>query len=106
MYYHPTKPIQLDKISAKTLRHFRRSLELEGSCVVWTGGKSRDGYGLIYINRKAIHVHRLAWVLANGEIPPGLIIRHRCPAFNKLCVLHLDIGTDKDNANDRKLDAL
>jgi hypothetical protein len=102
--HYPIKPIRLADISARTLRHFRRSLDFDGDCVVWTGGVSKQGYGLIYINQRAIFVHRLAWVLAHGDLPDGLMIRHRCPKFNRCCISHLAIGTHSDNVRDAKID--
>ena len=72
-------------------------------CWIWTGclGKGRyDGYGRV--NRRGISklAHRWSWELANGPIPNGKIICHRCD--NPPCVNpeHLFIGTDKDNMLD------
>jgi hypothetical protein len=47
-----------------------------------------------------VRAHRAAWILANGPVPEGLIVRHKCD--NPLCVNvgHLELGTFKDNTND------
>ena len=44
--------------------------------------------------------HRVAWMLTNGAIPPGLHVLHRCD--NPPCVRpdHLFIGTHTDNMRD------
>jgi hypothetical protein len=43
-------------------------------------------------------VHRYAWTLAHGPVPPGLVVRHRCD--ERLCTAeaHLLCGTFADNA--------
>jgi hypothetical protein len=54
-----------------------------GDCWLWTGCKSKKGYGRIsrYLNKKsiAISTHRAAYEMATGElIPTGICICHRC----------------------------
>src|SRR3972149_2453231 len=74
-------------------------------CWPWTGPKFSQGYGYAWRARKAglpQGAHRLAWTLANGEIPEGLLVCHRCD--NKPCCnpAHLWLGTIKDNMRDRE----
>lgn len=46
------------------------------------------------------YAHRFGWTLANGEIPPGMCVLHRCD--NPPCVnpTHLFLGDRRDNAID------
>jgi len=70
------------------------------NCHLWTGFIDKHGYGLITSDKRCWLAHRLAWVRANGAIPDGLFVLHRCD--NPRCVNpeHLFLGTAKDNARD------
>lgn len=70
-------------------------------CWLWTAAIANDGYGQLAVNRKHCLAHRLSFKIANGGIPDGLRVLHRCD--NPPCVnpAHLYAGTDRDNARDR-----
>ena len=68
----------------------------EEGCWEWQGFRNAQGYGE-YRHKKA---HRVSWELANGQIPDGLYVCHKCD--NPSCVRpdHLFLGTAKDNVHD------
>jgi hypothetical protein len=71
------------------------------TCWLWTGGGvGWNGYARVKVEGKRIFVHRFSWSLANGPIPTGKVICHRCDV--PLCVNpeHLFIGTQSDNIRD------
>lgn len=71
------------------------------ACWPWTGGRYSTGYGRMSMGRKKTGAHRLAWAIANGPIPDGLVICHTCdnpPCCNPA---HLWAGTNQDNTADR-----
>lgn len=88
------------------LRVDRRGDEV---CWEWQGVRYPNGYGSIRGSasyrdgrdvRRSFLTHRVAYEIANGPIPDGLIVRHTCD--NPPCVnpKHLLLGTYKDNNRD------
>lgn len=70
-------------------------------CWEWTGAFGSHGYGVIgVVGNKTQTTHRVAWETANGPIPPGLFVLHRCD--NRRCVRvdHLYLGDAKQNSED------
>lgn len=64
--------------------------------------RNRSGYGVIVVQCQRVLLHRLAWEVANGPVPEGLFVLHRCD--NPPCCLlaHLFLGTHEDNMADAK----
>ena len=72
----------------------------KNGCREWTASKDKDGYGRFKVKGKSHRAHRIAYVLANGSILPGVLVCHKCD--NSSCVEdgHFFLGTDKDNRRD------
>ena len=76
--------------------------ELDGNnCLIFSGSRDKDGYGLIGVRGKNIRVPKLAWELKyEVKVPFGLNVCHTCdkpPCFNPD---HLFLGTYLDNMRD------
>ncbi len=67
------------------------------ACWKWQGHHSADGYGKCHYKGKTIHVHRLAYELAIGPIPDGLVIDHLCR--HRWCAnpYHMEPVTSREN---------
>lgn len=77
--------------------HVQRSGDHD--CWTWMASYTGSGYG----SWRGTGAHRVAYTLAKGAIPGGLLIRHLC--HNRACVnpAHLAVGDEKDNARDTLL---
>lgn len=79
---------------------FWKNVDKSSDCWIWTGSIAGNGYGAIRCNGKQKGAHRVAWMLAHGDIPSGMVVRHSCD--NPLCVRvdHLSLGSVAENSHD------
>ena len=80
-----------------------------GGCHLWIGFVGSEGYGEISYRGRRRGTHCVAWEMANGPIPAGQVVRHRCEADYppgdltcRRCVRldHLLLGAPADNSAD------
>lgn len=69
-------------------------------CWLWTASCRDTGYGQIRVNKRSVKAHRFSWELANGPIPLGLCVLHKCDTPACVRPDHLFIGTQQDNMKD------
>ena len=84
----------------------------KGGCDLWIGALDGGGYGRFYKGGKLHPSHKIAWMIAYGEIEtehvtdsagreqPLTILRHKCDIRNCVNPEHLILGTQQDNVND------
>lgn len=69
-------------------------------CHIWLGAVDRRGYGKITIGGRTVAAHRVAYEAANGPIPAGLNLCHRCDLPACINPDHLRPGTQLENIKD------
>lgn len=95
------KPLECAEIVAR----FARFVQIADGCWLWTGSRAgswkggQHGQFALY-HGENIYAHRLSYLLFNGPIPSGLVVRHTCDVGYCVRPSHLLIGTHKDNAHD------
>ena len=81
------------------IERFDAMIDRSGDCHVWTGTKTKDGYGVFFVAGKTLLAHRLQQALSGGN-PAAEVVMHTCD--NPYCVNadHLEDGTHKANMAD------
>lgn len=75
--------------------------ELENGCIKCISHcTDKDGYTRIRYNGKHDRLFRVLYQKKYGEIPKGMVIRHKCDHSYCCNIEHLEIGTQLDNVRD------
>ena len=73
-----TAPHTPEQKAARLQWIFDRCETTESGCRLWKFYKNSKGYGNGYYEGLHWAMHRLAYVLAIGPLPPDIFVRHRC----------------------------
>jgi hypothetical protein len=100
------KLITLEDVEMHSMRFLHRVDRSAGPNGCWKlhTKQKQDSYINVTMNGHIGLAHRIAYMLAKGAIPNGLMVCHNCPGGdNKWCVnpKHMFLGTAKEHGADR-----
>lgn len=93
----PTKTLRPGLDLTPAARLARKTTKTAGCWLFETESR----YGKVSVGEgRTESAHRLAWELANGPIPEGLVVRHKCDVPRCVRPDHLELGTYAENSRD------
>lgn len=76
--------------------------EPNSGCFLWLGAVNAKGaHGRMEVAGRMVFAHRVAWEAANGPIPEGLCVLHKCDVPSCINPEHLFLGTQAANMQDK-----
>jgi hypothetical protein len=83
-------------------KRFWRKIRIVGNddCWPWCANTLKNGYGQVKLRAGPRLAHRVAYTLAHGIIPEGLLVCHHCDIRNCCNPTHMFVGTHFDNSRD------
>ena len=69
----------------------------ERGCWLWTGSRTRNGYGEFSVGGKRCSAHRWAYEEAHGPVPAGMEIDHLCRSRACVKATHLESVVHREN---------
>lgn len=81
-------------------KHRLKGCLKSNGCIEFIGYRLEFGYGRLRFKGKKYLAHRMAWELAYGVIPKGLLVCHSCDNASCINLKHLFLATQKENVKD------
>ena len=85
---------------AQTVEGLLQHTQQVDHCLLWTGCKDKDGYGLTSISGKKMPAHRAMMLLLGKDVGSDYVL-HTCSNRDCINPEHLYIGTQKQNVKDQ-----
>lgn len=94
------------EFGVRFIARFHTKYQKSSGCWLWQAGKFSRGYGMVNLGRDArgaqhtSYAHRVAYVLAHGDIPAGAVVMHACDTPACVNPAHLSLGDQRQNLRD------
>lgn len=82
------------------MKRFWSKVKKTSTCWIWIAARDENGYGRFGLNGKNVHANRVSYILENGPIGKGIVVRHTCDRPACVNPHHLRSGSQKDNVAD------
>lgn len=87
---------QWSAMGLSTSDRFWPKVSKSDGCWQWRGAVS-SGYGMLWVERRMVPAHRVAYELIVGPIPDGMVIDHLCRNHGCVNPDHLEPVTNHEN---------
>ena len=89
-------------LTSQDLTRFQKKVQKgkPDDCWEWKAARRSDGYGKFFLSGHELRAHRVAWRIAFGPIPAGLLVCHHCDQHSCQNPRHFFLGTQADNMRD------
>ncbi len=88
-------------LRAAIYQRFDHKTRAAGACLIWTGARNSDGYGVTRDFAGALVLaHRFACELYRARVPAGQVARHACDTPACVAPAHLAPGTQSQNISE------
>lgn len=95
-------PLTASKVSKPLKERLLAKVEkVESGCWMFRGNLDKNGYGVIWVDRKKAFAHRMAFSVFCEPIQKGDVICHKCDVPACINPAHLFKGTRLDNNRDK-----
>jgi hypothetical protein len=79
------------------VKRFWDKVQFSDTCWLWQAACVEKGYGVVKVRGRMERAHRVAYELARGPIPEGMVIDHLCRVRHCVRPDHLEVVTYAEN---------